>query len=172
MMSARGNHFKPGTKFGRLTIIKETTAKRKGHRWYLCRCRCGKRVKVSNGGLVSGDVRSCGCLYRETRRTAGWKHGKSPVGRKIAVYSAYYRERSLCRNPNIPFFEYYGGRGIEFRFDTFPEFYAVVGDKPGVDYWLMRLDSDGHFEAGNLHWVRRGKKRKRKGKGNRVTKVS
>jgi hypothetical protein len=102
MMSARGNHFKPGTKFGRLTIIKETTAKRKGHRWYLCRCDCGKPATVSNGGLVNGSTKSCGCLYRQTRRTAGWKHGKSPVGRKIAVYSAYYRERSLCRNPNIP----------------------------------------------------------------------
>jgi hypothetical protein len=28
----------------------------------------------------------------------------------------------------------------------------------------MRIDTEGHFEAGNLHWVRRGKKRKRKGK--------
>jgi hypothetical protein len=103
----------------------------------------------------------------------GWlKHGKCPVRTKPPEYTAYQRQRSWCRGPKGRFYEYYGGRGIEFRFETFPEFYKQVGDKPSPDHWLMRLDSDGHFEAGNLHWVRRRKKIKRGKKWNRVTKVS
>jgi hypothetical protein len=160
--SASGNHFTPGTRFGRLTVIKEVIQKRKGYRWYLCKCDCGKRATVSNAGLVSGSTKSCGCLYRETRKTAGFKHGKCPVRKKFPEYSAYHRQRSLCRNPKTKWYEYYGGRGIEFRFDSFPEFYACVGDKPSADHWLMRIDPDGHFEAENLEWVVRRKKRAKK----------
>jgi hypothetical protein len=53
-------------------------------------------------------------------------------------------------------------RGIEFRFDDFAAFYAAVGDKPSPDHWLVRIDRDGHIEAGNLHWIAIKRDRKRK----------
>jgi hypothetical protein len=154
-MCAFAHHYKRGRKFGRLTVIKETGTVKKRGLVYLCECRCGNRVKVQGRHLASKETKSCGCLYRDTRKTANRRHGKSPCGRKIPVYSAYHRQRSLCLNPKTKHFNYYGGRGILFCFASFPEFYAEVGDKPGPDFWLMRQDSDGHFEPGNLEWVQK-----------------
>jgi hypothetical protein len=163
-VKALGYHYKPGRKFARLTIVKETGTVKKRGPIYLCRCVCGKRVTVQGRHLRSGESRSCGCLYRDTRATANRTHGKAPSSHKIAVYSCYGREKSLCRNPNMKHYEYYGGRGIEFRFTSFQEFYAEVGDKPNNDCWLMRIDRDGHFEPGNMQWVPRNNRSKFKSK--------
>jgi hypothetical protein len=161
--SARAHHYELGKKFGRLTVIEESGTRKKRGPIYLCRCACGNKIKVQGRHLRSGESRSCGCLYRDTRRTANRRHGKSPCGRKIPVYSAYHRQRSLCLNPKTKHFNCYGGRGILFCFDSFPEFYAAVGDKPGPLFWLMRKDPDKHFERDNLHWVEKGlRKRVRK----------
>jgi hypothetical protein len=159
IVSASGNHYPTGKKFGRLTVLKELNKAGK-YRRYFCRCSCRQYVTVQGRHLASGETKSCGCWYRDTRKTANHRHGKSPASHKVPVYSAYHRQRSLCRNPNVKFYEYYGGRSIRFCFDSFPEFYAEVGDKPGPDYWLMRRDSDGDFIAGNLEWVQKGKRKK------------
>lgn len=165
VMSARGYRFAPGKKFGRLRIIECVGRIRKRGRLYRCRCNCGRIVTVQGRHLRSGETQSCGCLYDETRATAGFKHGHSRINRRTLVYSAYHRQRSLCRNPRTKFYEYYGGRGIAFLFDSFPQFYAEVGNKPTPDHRLMRIDSDGHFEAGNLLWVpMKRRRRKRVGK--------
>src|ERR1700675_4191761 len=156
IVSAGGNHYIGGRQFGRLTIVAEAGSRKQG-RMYLCKCRCRKQIVVLGKCLASGETKSCGCWYRDTRKTANLRHGKCPASRKVPVYSAYHRQRSLCRNPNTKSYEYYGGRSIRFLFPDFPSFYAEVGDKPGPDYWLMRRDSDGDFIAGNLEWVQKGK---------------
>ena len=157
-MAARGNHYPPGTKFGRLTVVKELSGK---HRRYFCRCRCGEYVSVRGRCLAEGSTRSCGCLYRATRKSANLRHGKSPQGKKIAVYSCWTRQRGWCFNPKDHHWKYYGGKGVQFLFKTFPEFYLHVGDQP-PGCWLMRKDRDGNFEAGNLHWVERRSRAKKK----------
>jgi hypothetical protein len=49
---------------------------------------------------------------------------------------------------------------VEFRFDSFEQFYAEVGDRPAPGYWLKRISS-GHIEPGNLEWVPKKQRRKR-----------
>jgi hypothetical protein len=46
---------------------------------------------------------------------------------------------------------------------AFVDFQDHVGDKPGPDYWLVRIDRDGHFEAGNMEWrpIKRHKRKRR-----------
>jgi hypothetical protein len=155
VMSARGNHHQPGKTFGRLTVIRDAHIKSiKRGRSYLCRCRCNREVVVNGRHLRSGESKSCGCRFRELCRTFNHRHGQAPSTHKVPTYTAYYHNRALCRNSNVKHFEYYGGRGIEFRFNTFTDFYDEVGDKP-PGCWLMRIDRDGHFEHGNLQWVPR-----------------
>jgi len=163
-VSALGHHHGPGERFGRLRIIKLVGTIKKRGRVYLCRCDCGQRVKVQGRFLRDGLIRSCGCLYDETR-TTNIRHGQCRITRKTATYNAYQRQKSQCRNPRCAQAKYFYAKGIEFRFDDFLSFYLEVGDKPGPDCWLVRIDPDGHFEAGNLHWreiKRHHRKRHRK----------
>jgi len=163
MMAARGHHYEPGRRFGRLTILSEAGTAKHG-RLYLCRCRCGKQVTRRGDLLANGETKSCGCWYRETRRTANRTHGKAPASPKIPVYLAYGREKSWCRNRNDRNYARCGGSGIRFLFSSFPAFLIEVGDKPSPDHWLMRIDRDGHFAPGNLQWVPRNNRSKFKSK--------
>jgi hypothetical protein len=165
VMSEQGIHHKPGDRFGRLRIVRQAGVAKKRGRVYLCRCDCGRRVKVQARHLRNGETQSCGCLYRDSRSRANFRHGQSPAKNANPVYDAFYRQRSWCRNSFDRQARYYHDRGIEFRFDTFQDFYREVGNKPGPDCWLVRINRDGHFEPGNLHWIsvkRHRKRRKRK----------
>lgn len=66
-----------GQRFGRLTAV-ERTNKRKGSSYlWRCQCDCGRSCTVTAYMLTSGNVRSCGCLQDESRRTdiTGQKRG-------------------------------------------------------------------------------------------------
>lgn len=55
-----------GQKFGRLTVIEYTNQRNKrGNVLWLCKCECGNIIEVSSSRLISGDKKSCGCLYKE-----------------------------------------------------------------------------------------------------------
>jgi hypothetical protein len=66
------------------------------------------------------------------------------------------RAQQRCMNPKASNFRYYGGRGIEFRF-TSSAYMADwllrnLGPKP-QNYSLDRIDTNGHYEPGNLRWA-------------------
>ena len=58
-----------GKRYGRLTVI-ENTGKKAHSREniYLCKCDCGNTIEVRSGLLTQEKTKSCGCLYRETRK--------------------------------------------------------------------------------------------------------
>jgi len=68
-------------------------------------------------------------------------------------YRAYRNALNRCRRESDPRFGSYGGRGIEMRFDTFEEFFCCVGLRPNRKYSLDRIDTNGHYEAGNVRWA-------------------
>lgn len=58
-----------GTKHGKLTVLsfshyKHITSKRMYSYWN-CICECGTKKVIDNAGLMSGSVKSCGCLQIE-----------------------------------------------------------------------------------------------------------
>jgi hypothetical protein len=66
-------------------------------------------------------------------------------------YKAYDAAKQRCTNPNANSYKNYGARGIEFRFKSFAEFFAVLGPRP-EGMTLDRPNNDGHYEAGNVAW--------------------
>lgn len=67
---------------------------------------------------------------------------------------SYHAARQRCVNRRDARYADYGGRGIEFRFKSFLEFFAVLGPRP-AGLVLDRKDNEGHYEAGNVRWTTR-----------------
>jgi hypothetical protein len=72
---------------------------------------------------------------------------------KTPEYRCYISAKSRCNNPNLPEYQYYGGRGIEFRFSSFPEFLESIGPRPSRRHSIDRINNDGHYEPGNVRWA-------------------
>jgi hypothetical protein len=67
-------------------------------------------------------------------------------------YQSYQAAKNRCTNPHHPSFANYGGRGIEFRYTSVEAFFADLGSRP-EGRTLDRIDVNGHYEIGNLHWA-------------------
>lgn len=86
--------------------------------------------------------------------TVGNRKGRPTHGLcHLSEYSVYKAAKKRCQNPNCLHYHRYGGRGIEFRFLSFPEFLAAIGPRPDAQHSIDRIDNDGHYEVGNVRWA-------------------
>ena len=84
-----------------------------------------------------------------------------------AEHRAYNNAKQRCTNPKNIKFSIYGARGIEFRFTCFKDFLDLLGNRPTPKHQLDRIDTDGHYEKGNLRWAT-PKENNRNKRNNRV----
>src|SRR5687767_11697696 len=68
-------------------------------------------------------------------------------------YQAYHGAKKRCNCPTISDYRLYGGRGIQFLFSSFQEFWDVVGPRPSSEHSLDRIDVNGHYEPDNVRWA-------------------
>lgn len=91
-----------GSKFSMLTILSKEISGGRGQRINVI-CDCGTTRIVLAKKVVSGELKSCGCLGGG--KTGGlYLHPLYPIWGNIV---------GRCYNRNHPFFNDYGGRGVE-----------------------------------------------------------
>lgn len=78
------------------------------------------------------------------------EHGESYIRTK--EYIAYINARRRCEYPKYSGYKYYGAKGTEFRFSCFSDFLKEVGRKPSRKHTLGRINTEGHYEPGNVRW--------------------
>jgi len=149
-----------GRVFGRLTVINKETdhitkSGRKISRW-LCKCSCGKSKIIRSGDLTSNRTLSCGCLGKEQRLKARTKHGHTSNSKNTKEYHTWCNLKQRCFNPNNAHYGDYAGRGITVCPEwvhSFETFYADMGDAPGPEYSIERVNNDGNYEPSNCIWA-------------------
>jgi len=122
------------------------------------RTHCVNGHELVGGNLYIYECRGVSCRMcvqcsrerkREYRRAAT-SHGQSSHKLVTPEYRAFYNAKCRCTDPNR---DCYGGRGIEFRFESFEQFLAELGRKPTPQHSVDRIDNDGHYEPSNVRWA-------------------
>lgn len=142
-----------GKRFERLTVIARHPTRRKGAARWVCDCVCGEQVTAASSNLLSGDVRSCGCLRKELARIQKTTHGSY----KSAERNIWQQMIGRCHGTPKEARKNYGDRGISvceaWRAD-FLNFLRDVGPRPSPKHSLDRYpDNDGNYEPGNVRWA-------------------
>ena len=72
------------------------------------------------------------------------------------IYHCWSHMKQRCYNPNDKAYKDYGGRGItmdESWKESFINFYNDMGDKPGKDCDLDRINNEEGYYKDNCRWI-------------------
>lgn len=143
-----------GRTFSFLTVIARLPRARAGDSGWLCRCVCGKELKVQSSRLRAGRIKSCGCKRGALVAAGNLVHGHWAGGRPTPEWISWRSAINRCHNERSDSYERYGALGVtvceEWRND-FAAFFKELGPRPKGST-LDRIDGKRGYEPGNCRW--------------------
>jgi hypothetical protein len=90
---------------------------------------------------------------KQPKRSRQRKDGTPRIGNSyLPEYNSWRLMKDRCFNPLSASYAHYGGRGItvckEWK-HSFAQFRADMETRPGSEYTIDRIDSDGNYEPSN-----------------------
>lgn len=146
-----------GKIYGRLLVLARAGKTKHRNLTWSCRCLCLNLVVVSGGNLRSGHTTSCGCVAQESRLsldTKAKKHGHVSNKTGSLTYQSWRCARERCTNPSNASYRFYGAKGIKVcqRWDDFKLFLLDMGERPGKDFNLDRINPFEDYTPENCRW--------------------
>jgi hypothetical protein len=161
-----------GQRFGRLTAV-ERAKNNKGNKiGWLCICDCGNQTIVYANDLKRGHTKSCGCLYRDTRKTINYIHGHNRINKISPTYVTWYGMIQRCNNKNHIYYQNYGNRGIRVceAWLKFEGFLKDMGERP-KGMFIDRINNNRNYCKENCTWSTR-KEQNRNKRNNRLITIN
>lgn len=151
-MSHSPKHDLTGVAFGNLTATRATSKRYKGYILWECICSCGKTMFYDCSRLMSGRVKSCGCL--KTRQSYTHPNFKG-FGSVPLKYFSSVRHSSIRRGLDFDLtIEYISDLLEKQKFKCalsgLPIYLKNKKDKTAS---LDRIDSSKGYVVGNVQWL-------------------
>lgn len=129
-----------GRTYGRLNILNRAGSTPSGQATWVARCVCGTELVVSGALVRKGDIKSCGCLHRDSIST----HGKY----KTRTYRIWGAMKSRCAHSM-----YYSNVDIYPPWaKSYEAFLVDMGECP-EGFTLDRVDNARGYEPDNCRWA-------------------
>lgn len=147
-----------GKKYNRVTIT-GVAKDEKGRKVFTFDCECGGKGEAVPYYIVAREnVKSCGCLRKETSAATSRKHCATNGGHTShKLYGRYAKMIDRCDNPENPSYKNYGALGItvcQLWRDSFPAYVDHVMSLGFVDgLEVDRIETSGDYTPENTRLV-------------------